>query len=704
MAKSLNSTGFLDIQLYRKDVIGIGAYGSVYKAQCDDLVCAAKIIHPTLITENPAEKSPQGRFRAECEFLSTLRHPNIIQYLGTWQDPDSDLPVLLMELMDESLTHFLQCSKTPIPFHTQVNICHDIALALSFLHSNGIIHRDLSSNNVLMIGDSRAKVTDFGMAKLTELNSNAARISYSLCPGTDVYMPPEAVKEKPKYTQKIDCFSFGVIMIQILTQKLPSPGNRVKTVIIGGRELLEPQSEFTRREEHIKMVNPTHPLLLIACNCIKDDEMDRPSAKQLCVMVRKLKSDKSYSEREDKNLIKRFSENEEEIRKLKSELDIRDTSIREKDSRIQMLEDIISSKSTSKEIEIRLLEERLNEAQKVNLELIRENLRTLSPTNPGSHKFNNEVEDTSKYIISWRRGSEASQVMNRSSDAVVCGNFVYFRPSTNQDLCVYNWQTDTWLVLPPCPTTYCTLANVRNTLVVIGGFQEDGNKTNKLYNLSIANKQYSWAERYPPMPTKRDSTIAACYGNYLVVVGGVGKSYLRTVEVLDADSKQWFVGASLPSEMFSGSATICGDQLYVLGGWVEFSTITYSILTCSIGALVNSCRKQVLQHEQEIQEGTEDPVWAYGTALPVTKCTCISFQDQLLVVGGQDKLGHPTKKILMYEVASKSWKEFGDCEEARSQCYVAVLPSNEVMVVGGFTGKHFTGETKTVEIATIKPS
>ncbi len=71
-----------------------------------------------------------------------------------------------MELMDMSLTSFLESPPAIPPFHTQVNICHDIAMALSFLHSHGIIHRDLSSNNILMIGDRRAKVTDFGMAKL----------------------------------------------------------------------------------------------------------------------------------------------------------------------------------------------------------------------------------------------------------------------------------------------------------------------------------------------------------------------------------------------------------------------------------------------------------------------------------------------------------------------------------------------------------
>ena len=172
------------------------------------------------------------RFEQECEFLSTTRHPNIVQYLGIYRDPDTGLPALLMELMDDSLTHFLESSPQPISYHIQVSICHDITLALSFLHSNGIVHRDLSSNNVLLFGNVRAKVTDFGMARLGDQNPRATQLSFTMCPGTDVYMPPEAVQEEPVYTEKIDCFSFGIIIVQIPTRKFPKPRNRRKEVEI----------------------------------------------------------------------------------------------------------------------------------------------------------------------------------------------------------------------------------------------------------------------------------------------------------------------------------------------------------------------------------------------------------------------------------------------------------------------------------------
>jgi serine/threonine protein kinase len=204
-ASSFKSTQLLKDQILQ---LGIGSHGKVCKAKCDDL-CAAKLIHETLFFDPTAQqliapqrehRLPIRRFEQECDFLSTMRHPNIIQYLVICQDPDTGCPVLLMELMDDSLTHFLENSPQPIPYHIQVNVCHDITLALSFLHSNGIIHRDLSSNNVVLIGNVRAKVTNFGMARLGDQNLQATQLTFTMCPGADVYMPPEAVQDKPEYT------------------------------------------------------------------------------------------------------------------------------------------------------------------------------------------------------------------------------------------------------------------------------------------------------------------------------------------------------------------------------------------------------------------------------------------------------------------------------------------------------------------------
>lgn len=293
---------FESVQLLKESCLGTGSYGSVYKAECDGLMCAAKVLHPTLFTPDPqvashrAHRLPSKRFEQECELLSAIQHPNVVQYLGTWTDPSTKLPVLLMELMDESLTHFLEKPGTPpLPFYIQVNICHDISLAVTFLHSNGIIHRDLSSNNILMIGDRRAKVTDFGMAKLKEFDHKFTETS-TLCPGNPIYMPPEAVRELevPKSSEKTDCFSFGVLCIQIITKLYPAPTQHYKEMRGLFKKYFELQSELKRRQNHLSLVPKDHPLLKTIQDCLKDDDAQRPSSEEVCHSIHIVKQGPKY--------------------------------------------------------------------------------------------------------------------------------------------------------------------------------------------------------------------------------------------------------------------------------------------------------------------------------------------------------------------------------------------------------------------------
>ena len=369
---------FKTIILFKDQTFGIGAYGAVCKAKCDDLLCTAKIVHPTLfdptalhqIAPHREHRLPIRRFQLECEFLSTVRHPNIVQYLGTHQDPETQLPVLLMELMDDSLTQFLEGSTQLIPYHIQVNICHDITLALSFLHSNGIIRRDLSSNNVLLTGNIRAKLTDFGMARLGDLNLYATFVTNTTCPGTDVYMPPEAVQDKPVYTEKIDCFSFGVVIVQTLTLEFPKPGDRQKILDDprfprGTLKLCIPEIE--RQQNHISLVDPNHPLLPIAFDCLKDNDGERPSAQQLCERVAALEETAKY-----KNVCERVKDSsgrDGECEQLQHVVDQKDAIIAEKEQQLRQYREELSQQIQQRSQQIRQLErEKQQIIQQVELE------------------------------------------------------------------------------------------------------------------------------------------------------------------------------------------------------------------------------------------------------------------------------------------------------------------------------------------------
>ena len=457
--------GFKSVQLFKDQTLGIGSYGAVCKAKCDDLLCAAKILHPTLfdptaqlqVSRKQEHRLPINRFEQECEFLSTIRHPNIVQYLCMHQDPDTGLPVLLMELMDKSLTHFLESSPQPIAYHIQVNVCHDIILALSFLHSNGIIHRDLSSNNVLLRGNILAKVTDFGMAKLGDLNPQATRYTFTMCPGTDVYMPPEAVQDEPMYTEKIDCFSFGVIIIQTLTRQFPKPGNRRQRIEINQsglpRGIVEVRlAEVDRRQNHISQVDPNHPLIPIALDCLKDEDTERPSAQQLCERVASLKETSEYSDSVEAEKLERqklrqqpqqreIEEKERQLEQLRKQLEqLQQRSARERYELQQSLakeherqfEQLLDAHREEIKQITRVKDERerqLESSERERNELEKEFLMWRDRAKETQHlkAADNKVHVDNRNNIKLRSKEEGSALFasNRWSDAFVNGNKVY---------------------------------------------------------------------------------------------------------------------------------------------------------------------------------------------------------------------------------------------------------------------------------------
>ena len=292
--------GFQKVRIHQAQELGRGSYGSVVKATLDDLPCAAKILHQNFFNSNdPAARDFAARFEQECQILRDLKHPCVVQFLGVVEDPSTRRLILLMEMMKESLTGFLERSSLHLPYHMQVNISHDIALAIGHLHRNGIIHRDLSSNNVLLNAGCQAKVTDFGMSKIADANPSMTRSRVTQCPGTLAYMPPEALRVRPRYSDRLDTFSAGVLIVQIITRKFPSPTDAEITRNDPSSptgEIIVPVSEVERRRADISEVPAGHALLPIARSCLKDKYQERPTAAQLCQSLAQLKTTPAYGE------------------------------------------------------------------------------------------------------------------------------------------------------------------------------------------------------------------------------------------------------------------------------------------------------------------------------------------------------------------------------------------------------------------------
>ena len=746
------------VELLKTEPLGVGSYGAVCKAMCDDLPCAAKILHPALFQFTaPGATSVMRKFEQECRLLSAIKHPHIVQYLGTYHDPESRLPVLLMELMDESLTRFLERSREPIPYHTEVNLCHDIALALSYLHSNGIVHRDLSSNNVLLIAGSRAKVTDFGMVKLYDVNRSTAHLTpLTLCPGTTVYMSPEALKDRPVYTNKLDSFSLGVLCVQIMIRQFPDPGDRVIEVEdsrypTGKIEV--PVPEIDRRQSHIDLIDPAHPLLPVALDCLRDRDRERPSCHELCGRMSTLKASPTYTEsvqlsqvstkpiqsvnresrereiqqsqqtrdlqqqlhNKDDQLEEKEQENQQhrqQILGLQTLLTAKDEQLAGKDHQLQQKEVVMaahqqeiqqlrqqlqSSEQVAEEIQ-RNLQERekmIQDLQRHVLEL-QQQLRQTGGQRQEEGEASGAAASGGSIKLRWRDGGRAPCEMYGAVSAVD-GSVAYCQQGGSKRVFAYNSTNNKWSELPECPNYGFSLAVVNSLLTAIGGKTSNREVTNSLLSLTD-NK---WTKWFPPMPTKRRWTVVVCSGRSLVVAGGVGEGYkyLSTVEVMDTETLQWSIASSLPHPLFATSATLCGDQVYMLGGFYESEEESESVFTCSLAALLQSCQPQSLVAQLKTLSLAGKPkVWHQLADTPVTLSTCASLQGRLLAVGGCGSDDEYTTAIHMYNTATNSWEVISHMASPRSQCLVAVLPHNELMVVGGCTAG---AKTNSVEIAWI---
>ena len=731
---------YQSFQIDKSQQLGNGAYGAVYKAKCDQLPCAAKVLHPTIL--DPRDQGV-GRvitqFRQECALLESIRHPNIVQYLAMTLDPESRLPVLLMELLDESLTKMLERSQQSLSYYIQVDICHDVVLAIAYLHSNNIIHRDLSSNNVLIIAGRRAKVTDFGMSKLAVAAPTMTPLT--MCPGTLAYMPPEALRDPPRYTKKLDCFSEGVIMIQVCTRLWPEPGPRTQIIQdsrspTGIMEMPVPETE--RRKNHIDLIHPTNALLPIAIDCLKYEERERPSSEELCQRLAGLKESTKYRQSvkkqrdefrakddqlsavtqqlremtvekeeiiqaKDRTLQQKERQHREEMalheRQLRQEVASRERRTLQQKER-QHQEEIASRERqhrqeiASRERRLRQLNQQLEEQEQVTAEIQQTNHFLQRQVEQLQQQSSQQIRIASahkphppkefKVILNWRDGGKAPFRMKRGA-AVVDGGVAYFM-GWSGEACSYNSTNKKWGKLPKYPYQHGSLALVNHQLTGIGGCVDI--VPQQTYTKKLLCLRGSWSDVFPPMPTKRRNTTAVTTKEHLIVAGGATGPDLDenviTVEVMDTRALVWSTVASLPHPYIWASATICGDHLYMLGG-VDDKGKTKSVLTCSLTELLQSSSSSVC-------------IWHRVADALAYHSTCAAVNGQLLAVGGCDKDFKATAAIHKYNPITNSWNHISNMPiTTRFLCLVAVLPTNEVMVVGGWISLGWN--TDKVEIA-----
>uniref|UniRef100_A0A0D9WSE6 non-specific serine/threonine protein kinase n=1 Tax=Leersia perrieri TaxID=77586 RepID=A0A0D9WSE6_9ORYZ len=194
-----------------------GANSRIYRGIYKQRAVAVKMVR--IPERDEARRAVlEDQFNSEVAFLSRLYHPNIVQFIAACKKP----PVycIITEYMSQGTLRMYLNKKDPysLSSETILKLALDISRGMEYLHAQGVIHRDLKSQNLLLNDEMRVKVADFGTSCL-ETRCQATKGNK----GTYRWMAPEMTKEKP-YTRKVDVYSFGIVLWELTTCLLPFQG------------------------------------------------------------------------------------------------------------------------------------------------------------------------------------------------------------------------------------------------------------------------------------------------------------------------------------------------------------------------------------------------------------------------------------------------------------------------------------------------
>ena len=191
-------------------VLGKGGFGVVHLGVYRHNDVAIKQLHVT----NPSQAALE-EFQSEMAIMARLRCPQIVQLYGIYLQPSYGI---VMEFLARGSLYKVLHNSEPLSWETRHQIAFDIACGLAFLHKENILHRDLKSLNVLLNDQMRAKLTDFGLAKIKNESSS---VTGSQVVGTLQWMAPELFKRKAVYAKEADIYSFGITLWELVARKTP---------------------------------------------------------------------------------------------------------------------------------------------------------------------------------------------------------------------------------------------------------------------------------------------------------------------------------------------------------------------------------------------------------------------------------------------------------------------------------------------------
>ncbi|GHV07185.1 protein kinase [Clostridia bacterium] len=233
------------------EVIGVGGMAVVYKAKCHKLgrFVAVKILKDEFAHRDDFRK----RFHTESQAIAKLNHANIVAVYDVSQSAETDY--IVMELVDGiTLKQYMQKKNAALVWREALHFSTQIVKALSHAHANGIIHRDIKPHNIMILRDGSVKVADFGIARLQQSTSESLTKDAL---GSVHYISPEQAKGS-HIDARSDIYSLGVVMYEMLTNRLPYEGDapivvamqHIQSIPLMPREL---KSDIPRPLEAITM-------------------------------------------------------------------------------------------------------------------------------------------------------------------------------------------------------------------------------------------------------------------------------------------------------------------------------------------------------------------------------------------------------------------------------------------------------------------
>ncbi len=570
--------------------LGVGSAAVVVELEYMGHKCAGKKIHNFLLKSGGSNyRSSSRSFSKECHFLSKIQHPNVVQFLGVYfEAPDETIPILVMEFLPINLTSCIEHHGI-LPQNVGYSLLFDIAQGLLFLHNQKkpIIHRDLSSHNILLSPTLCAKIGDLGVARI--INMSPMQVSaMTKKPGTEAYMPPEVMVEEPFYNTSIDEFSYGILTIQIFCGKIPMPQIPVAQMQLNdSNPTLRAFTEAERRKNYLETVGYDHPLMSLILRCIDNVPKKRPSAQELVLNLKEKVENNTLTFRHRLDTIKYVAEKEaEKTNALKKEQENTLEKLKKYQETIQHLSKKISQHKYNRFVPnfgtfvafliaiVAIFSSYMyypNSALSIGVhtqDFINSTMYTCAA------EKNIHCDDIVPSMISglvgnmsWTSGQSLETTFYHGQTVLFEGYMCYgggIAEKETHKYLVYCYQprTDTWRTLPNLPVKSFGLGVFNHSLNAIGGINMDGEESKKVYTLVADDSGLYWVNSViPDMPISRVFPAIATLPSALIVAGGE-----RSIGIYTSETGWYWSNQPLSVPSTDVTLAVTSSICYLLAG------------------------------------------------------------------------------------------------------------------------------------------